>query len=145
MQTTIIQAAPEVVRAFVQEYFDAWKGTDEDKILGYYSEEVVIQLPTGTLEGHAAVRDNFVRPFITGFPGNVHAIRTLAHAMNLVAVEWNFEAVHQGRFANIDPTGREVRVQGCSFYAYDLDARVITAGRIYFDLSTLLQQIGARG
>jgi ketosteroid isomerase-like protein len=84
MQTTTIQAAPEVVRAFLEEYFDAWKGTDEDKILAYYSEEVVIQLPTGTLKGKAAVRDNFVRPFITAFPGNVHAIRNLAHGMNLV-------------------------------------------------------------
>jgi steroid delta-isomerase-like uncharacterized protein len=144
MQTTTIQAAPEVVRAFLEEYFDAWKGTDEDKILAYYSDEVVIQLPTGTLKGKAAVRDNFMRPFITAFPGNVHAIRNLAHAMNLVAVEWTFEAVHQGPFANLEATGKQVRVPGCSFYEYDLDAKVITAGRIYFDLNTLLQQLGAR-
>src|SRR5262245_51986402 len=58
------QAAPEEVRAFVQEYFDAWKGTDEDKILSYYSDDVVIHLPSGSLEGKAAVRDHFVRPFV---------------------------------------------------------------------------------
>ena len=87
MQAVAIQAAPEDVRAFIQEYFDAWKGTDEHKILAYYSDDVVLDLPTGTLEGKTAVRDNFVRPFIAGFPGNVHAIRNLAHARNLVAVE----------------------------------------------------------
>src|SRR5258707_931556 len=59
MQVAAAQAAPENVRAFIQEYFDAWKGTDEDKILAYYSDDVVIQLPTGTLEGKIAVRDNF--------------------------------------------------------------------------------------
>lgn len=62
----------------IQQCFDAWKGTHEDKILAYYSEDVVINLPTGKLDGRTAVRDNFVRPFIAAFPGNVHAIRNLA-------------------------------------------------------------------
>ena len=95
MQTTTVEARPEVVHAFVQEYLDAWKGTDKDKILAYYRDDVVLQLPTGTLEGKAEVRDNFVRPFIGAFPGNLHAIRNLVHATNLVAVEWNFEAMHR--------------------------------------------------
>jgi steroid delta-isomerase-like uncharacterized protein len=142
MQAAAIQPAPEDVRAFIQEYFDAWKGTDEHKILNYYSDDVVIQLPTGTLEGKAAVRDNFVQPFIAAFPGNVHSIRNLAHAKNLVAVEWSFDAVHNGPFANIEATGKKVQVPGCSFYEYDLRNRRIPAGRIYFDFATLLRQIG---
>jgi steroid delta-isomerase-like uncharacterized protein len=143
MQAVGLQAEPEDVRAFIQEYFDAWKGTDEARILAYYSDDVVLQLPTGTLQGKAAVRDNFVRPFITGFPGNVHAIRNLAHAKNLVAVEWSFEAVHTGTFAGTPATGKAVQVPGCSFYEYDLGTRTIPAGRIYFDVATLLRQIGA--
>ena len=143
MQVAAAQAAPENVRAFIQEYFDAWKGTDEDKILAYYSDDVVIQLPTGTLEGKIAVRDNFVRPFIAAFPGNVHSIRNLAHAKNLVAVEWSFDALHKGDFGKIEATGKRVQVPGCSFYEYDLGSRKIPAGRIYFDFATLLRQIGA--
>ena len=143
MQVAAAQAAPENVRAFVQEYFDAWKGTDEQKILAYYSDDVVLHLPTGILEGKTAVRDNFVRPFIAAFPGNVHSIRNLAHARNLVAVEWSFEAAHKGTFANIEATGKKVQVPGCSFYEYDLVTRKIPAGRIYFDFATLLRQIGA--
>ena len=143
MQATGMQAAPEDVRAFIQEYLDAWKGIDEHKILAYYSDDVVLHLPTGTLEGKTAVRDNFVRPFIAAFPGNVHAIRNLAHAKNLAAVEWSFEAVHKGPFGNIEATGKQVQVPGCSFYEYDLGTRKIPAGRIYFDFDTLLRQIGA--
>jgi hypothetical protein len=30
----------------------------------------------------------------------------------------------------------------CSFYEYDLATRKIPAGRIYFDLATLMRQIG---
>jgi steroid delta-isomerase-like uncharacterized protein len=143
MQVAAVQAAPDNVRAFIQEYFDVWKGIEEDKILAYYSDDVVIHLPTGTLEGKTAVRDNFVRPFIAAFPGNVHSIRNLAHAKNLVAVEWSFEATHKGAFANIEATGKKVQVPGCSFYEYDLGTRKIPAGRIYFDFATLLRQIGA--
>jgi steroid delta-isomerase-like uncharacterized protein len=141
MQSTSVVSAPETVGAFVQEYFDAWKGTDVQKILAYYSDDVVIQLPTGTLEGKSAVRDNFVIPFVNGFPGNVHSICNLAHANNLVAVEWRFDAIHKGRFANIEATERTVRVLGCSFYEYNLESRTIHAGRIYFDLATLMRQI----
>jgi steroid delta-isomerase-like uncharacterized protein len=141
MRSTFLVSAPETVGAFVQEYFDAWKGTDVQKILAYYSDDVVIQLPTGTLEGKSAVRDNFVIPFVNGFPGNVHSIRNLAHADKLVAVEWRFDAVHKGSFANIEATGRTVQVFGCSFYEYNLESRKIHAGRIYFDLATLMRQI----
>jgi steroid delta-isomerase-like uncharacterized protein len=142
MQNAAVQATPGDIRTFVQKYFDAWKGTDEDKILAYYSDDVVIHLPTGTLEGKMAVRDNFVRPFIAGFPGNVHSIRNLAHTKNLVAVEWSFDAEHRGTFANIEATGKKVQVLGCSFYEYDLTTKKIPAGRIYFDFATLLRQIG---
>jgi steroid delta-isomerase-like uncharacterized protein len=143
MQVAAVQAAPEAVRAFIQDYFDAWKGTDEHKILAYYSDDVVIHLPSGVLEGKTTVRDNFVRPFIAAFPGNVHSIRNLAHAKNLVAVEWNFDAVHKGAFAKVEATGKKVQVPGCSFYEYALGTRKIPAGRIYFDFATLLRQINA--
>src|SRR5438876_1674854 len=143
MQVAAVQAAPENVRAFIQEYFDAWKGTDEDKILAYYSDDVVIHLPAGTLEGKTDVRDNFVRPFITAFPGNVHSIRNLAHAKNLVAVEWTFDALHKGDFGKIEATGKKVQVPGCSFYENYLGSSKFPEGRIYFDLATLLRQIDA--
>jgi steroid delta-isomerase-like uncharacterized protein len=141
MQTVLTQAELEDVRAFIQEYFDAWRGTDEENILAYYSDDVVLHLPTGTLEGKTAVLDSFVRPFITGFPGNVHAIRNVAHVRDLVAVEWSFEAVHTGTFANMPATGKAVQVSGCSFYEYDRRSNTIPAGRIYFDLATLLRQM----
>src|SRR5215467_6511868 len=80
MSATVTQASSESVRTFVQEYFDAWKGTDDGKILAYYADNVVIHLPSGILRGKSAVRDNFVQPFVAGFPGNVHSIRNLAFA-----------------------------------------------------------------
>jgi predicted ester cyclase len=71
------------------------------------------------------------------------SIQNLAHARNLVAVEWSFEATHTGSFANVAATHKRVRLPGCSFYEYDLATRIIPAGRIYFDFATLMRQIGA--
>lgn len=133
---------PTVVRSFVEEYFEAWKGVDVDQIMSFYADSILLQVPTGVAEGKQAVRERFVTPFVAAFPGNVHSIVHLAHAPNLVAVEWTFEAVHQGEFAGLPASGRRVHVPGGSFYEYNLEARLITAGRIYFDRNTLLRQIG---
>jgi ketosteroid isomerase-like protein len=50
------------VESFINEYYGAWGGTDEDLILSYYSENVVLQIPGLLMEGKEAVRDQFARP-----------------------------------------------------------------------------------
>jgi steroid delta-isomerase-like uncharacterized protein len=131
------------VEAFINEYFRAWQGTDVDLILSYYSDDISLRIPGATMNGKVAVRDQFVRPFITAFPGNLHVAKNLIFGSNVVVVEWSFEAQHKGAFAGRSATGVHVQVPGCSVYEYDLTRRQITGGRIYFDSSTLLKQIGA--
>jgi len=130
------------VESFINEYFGVWQGTDEERIMSYYAENVVIQLPGTCLEGKAAVREQFVRPFITGFPGNLHIAKNMIFGREVVVVEWSFEAEHKGPFAGCAATGNQVKVPGCSVYEYDSTKRQITAGRIYFDVGTLVKQIG---
>ncbi len=142
MQAIATQFTTEEVREFLDAYFDAWKGTDEDAILAYFSDSVVIEMPLGTLVGKAAVREHFVHPLVTAFPGNVHAIQKVAFAPEMVAAEWIFQAVHTGPFAGLPASGKAVALPGSSFYEHDLSARKITAGRIYFDVGALLRQIG---
>lgn len=131
------------VELFINEYFGAWQGTDEDRIMSYYDENVVLQIPGSRMEGKTAVREQFVRPFITGFPGNRHIAQNMIFGQGVVVVEWSFEAEHNGTFAGLPATGAHVRVPGCSVYEYDSVKRQITGGRIYFDVGTLLKQIGA--
>lgn len=131
------------VESFINEYFGVWQGTDEDLIMSYYAEKVLIQVPGTLMEGQTAVREQFVRPFITGFPGNRHIAKNMIVGKDVVAVEWSFEAEHKGPFAGRQATDAYVQVPGCSIYEFDSTKRQITAGRIYFDLGTLLRQIGA--
>ena len=129
------------IESFIHEYFDAWGGTDENRIMSYYAENATVQIPGTLMQGRSAVREQFVRPFITGFPGNRHAVKSWTFGRNTVVVEWSFEAIHKGRFADHAATGASVEVPGCGVYEYDSVNRQITAARIYFDVATLLKQL----
>src|SRR5215475_3813885 len=129
------------VEAFVHEYYDAWSGTDLDRIMSYYADDVVLQIPGLLMEGNEAVRNQFARPFTTAFPGNRHFVKKMIFGPGVVTVEFSFEAEHKGPFAGHAATGARITLPGCGVYEYDAAKRQITAGRIYFDVGTLLQTI----
>jgi len=131
------------VRTFIDKYFDAWSGTDEDLILSFYSETVSLELPGTVINGKADLRDQFVRPFVAGFPGNRHVVKNMIFGKDVVVVEWSFEATHKGPFAGTAATGTDVKLPGCGVYQFDPLQRQITAARIYFDVTTLLKQISS--
>ena len=136
-------ASDSDVRAFFDEYFEAWSGTDEDLILSYYSETISLEIPGMIINGKTALRDQFVRPFVAGFPGNHHVVKSMIFGENVVVVEWSFEAAHKGTFAGTAATGTAVSLPGCGVYQFDPVKRQVTAARIYFDVTTLLKQISS--
>jgi ketosteroid isomerase-like protein len=136
-------ASADDIRAFIAQYFEAWSGTDEDLILSYYAENVSLEIPGAIINGRAAVRDQFVRPFIAGFPGNRHIAKNMIFGDRAVIVEWSFEANHTGPFAGRAATNSAVKLPGCGVYEFDAATRTISAGRIYFDVATLLRQISS--
>jgi steroid delta-isomerase-like uncharacterized protein len=135
-----VQVASDI-RVFIQEYFDAWEESKVDKILAYFSEDVVIDLLGGPalLEGKKAVADNFVAPFTTAFPGMLHNMRNYIQHGNQVVVEWLFTAVHSGNYGPFAPTGRKIELPGCSVYT--IENGKITRGNLYFNGPTLIEQV----
>jgi steroid delta-isomerase-like uncharacterized protein len=131
------------IRAFIDDYFRAWGGSDEERILSYYSDSVSVAIPGMVMEGKAALRDEFVRPFIAAFPGNRHVVKNMIFGRDVVAVEWSFEGEHTGPFAGRAASGVGIKVPGCGVYELDAANRKITGARIYLELTTLLKQISA--
>jgi steroid delta-isomerase-like uncharacterized protein len=140
---TVVIASDSDVRAFIEEYFEAWSETDEALILSYYSETISLEIPGNIITGKAALRDQFVRPFVAGFPGNHHVVKNMIFGEDVVVVEWSFEAVHKGAFAGTAATGSAVKLPGCGVYQFDPIKRQITSARIYFDVTALLKQISS--
>src|SRR5262247_1965013 len=87
------------VESFIKEYYDAWGGTDEDRIMSFYADDVTVQIPGSLMQGKAALREQFVRPFIAGFPGNRHVVKRTTCGREAVIVEFDFVAEHTGSFA----------------------------------------------
>jgi len=143
MAASTALASMSDIRAFIDEYYQAWGGTDEDRILSYYAESVSVELPGMLINGKAALRDQFVRPFIAAFAGNRHIVKNMIFGKDIVVVEFSFEADHSGPFAGRAATGAAVKLPGCGVYEYDPVSRQITAARIYFDVTTLLKQISS--
>jgi len=143
MAVSTIVASETDVRAFIDEYFKAWEGTDENRILSYYAENVSLEIPGTTINGKSSLRDHFVRPFVAGFPGNRHIVKNMMFGKDAVVVEWSFEADHSGPFRGRAATGAEVKLPGCGVYEFDPMHRQITSARIYFDVATLLKQISS--
>jgi predicted ester cyclase len=94
-------------------------------------------------KGEAALRDQFVRPFIAAFAGNRHIVKNMVFGKDIVVVEFSFEADHNGPFAGRAATGIPVKVPGCGVYQFDSVNRKITVARIYFEFATLLKQIAS--
>ena len=138
--STAIESVSDV-ESFIKEYYDAWSGTDLDRIMSYYSDDVVLQIPGLLMEGKEAVLNQFARPFTTAFPGNRHFVKNMIFGPGVVTVEFSFQAEHTGPFAGHAATGAQISLPGCGVYEYDSATRQITAGRIYFDMETLLQTI----
>jgi len=129
------------IESFLIEYYAAWGGTDEDRIMSYYADNVTVQIPGSLMQGKSAVREQFVRPFITGFPGNRHFVKNIVFGRHAAVVEFTFKAEHKGPFAGTAATDARIELPGCGVYGYDPASRQITSAHIYFDVGTLLKQI----
>jgi len=114
---------------FVQDYYNAWAGTDEARILSFYSDQVVFEVSGMVMEGKDALRVQFIRPFLKAFPGMRHHVKRMTQGPGVIVVEFTFEAHHSGAYAGQSPTGVQIELPGCGVYQYDAVRRQITAGR----------------
>jgi ketosteroid isomerase-like protein len=119
-----VEASP--LRSFMDQYFEAWREGAPEKVLGYFSEDAVINLwgPAGTLAGKKMVAEKWVIPTVTNYPGNIHQIKSFLEAGDQVAVEWLFTG------ANVS-TGKEINIPGCSVYW--VSGGLIRRGNVYFN------------
>jgi hypothetical protein len=129
------------IESFMVEYYAAWGGMDEDRIMSYYADDLTVQIPGSLMQGKSAVREQFVRPFITAFPGNRHFVKNMIFGRDVAVIEFTFRAEHKGPFAGHAATDARIELPGCGVYHYDSARRQITSAHIYFEVGTLPKQI----
>lgn len=66
--------------------------------------------------------------------------RNILYADGQAVGEWDFVGKHVGEFVGIPASGKSVRVPLCVVYQVENDK--ITQGRVYFQMASLLRQLG---
>jgi len=88
---------------------------------------------------------DYVEGFLTAFPDLHFELGTKVAQGDLVAVSWTSTGTHTGPLRtptgdSIPPTNKKVRGTGSSFYQFK-DGKIISS-QLYWDMTTLLAQIG---
>ena len=89
--------------------------------------------------GHEAIFRTMKSFYSEAFDGTFEETNTIIAEENAVT-EGYLVGKHVGEFAGVPATGRDVRVPMCVIY--DVHAGYIQRARIYFQMATLLQQLG---
>jgi steroid delta-isomerase-like uncharacterized protein len=90
--------------------------------------------------GPKAVADRYLQQW-RGFPDfKVRVRRLVVEGSNYVVTENEWRGTHRGPFFGIPPTGKRVRVRACVLWEFR--GRRLRAETVYFDLATVLTQIG---
>ncbi len=115
----------------IRAYYAAWVADDLDTVMDYCTDDVVaINIPIGPLRGKPAVRDFFAR-FGRGVTDKRYDIHRILESADSAVVEG---------VENYCKNGRQVSLPYMSTFLFR-DGR-ICEWRDYFDLQTVLQQLG---
>jgi predicted ester cyclase len=128
----------ERIRATVMPYFDS-----QHSDVSMMADNVVFTV-MGTGQEHRgpdAVQGMLHYFYHLAFEATAEPKRFVFGENNAVW-EGEFVGRHIGEFAGIPATGKDVRVPLC--VVYDVENDQITAGRIYFEMPALLQQLGVQ-
>ena len=91
--------------------------------------------------GPKAVADRYLQQW-RGFPDfTVRVRRIVAESGNYVVTENEWRGTHRGPFFGIPPTGKKARIRACVLWQFR-GAR-LHSETVYYDLATVLSQIGA--
>ena len=91
--------------------------------------------------GPKAVADRYLQQW-RGFPDfKVRVRRIVAEGSRYVVTENEWRGTHRGEFFGFPPTGKRARVRACVLWEFR--GSRLRADTVYFDLATVLTQVGA--
>jgi steroid delta-isomerase-like uncharacterized protein len=128
-----------------REWFESWNDRDFDRGAALAAADLELtQMPFGvTHQGPEGIRQFF--EFWSGaFPDSKPELVNVVASEDGVTAEGIFRGTHeaplQSPSGEIPATGRRVEVPHC--FVFGIKGGKLAEGRLYFDVATLLQQLG---
>ncbi len=115
-----------------------WNDQDLTAIDDFVSDKCVIHSSLGEFIGKSHLK-TVVQTYLKAFPDISVKNNVVIAENDLVAVQWEVKATHQGEFKDIKPTGRQIAYSGVTIYRINHDK--IVEYWAYLDLNHILKQI----
>ena len=138
MATTDARTLREHREAIVNEHVDAENRHDVEATIATFHDPnyEVNGEPFG---GEGAVRE-LLQGLMDGFPDFHVEVVKMHHADDAVFGEARVTGTHSGEFNGIPPTGKPIDVRVGTLFEFDEDR--LLCEKVYWDVATVLQQIG---
>jgi len=139
--------APEELRrkreTIVRQHLDAENRQDVQGVLDTFATPKYDVKALGAIsDGKEAVHELMTGLF-AGFPDFHVEVLAVHHGTDAVIVEEVMSGTHDGPWAGVPPTGRKMQVACACIFEFQGES--LTCEKVYFDLASILRQLGAMG
>ena len=133
----------ETRERIVREHMESENRHEFDVTMGTFHHPRYEIVPTGDVfDGEEEVARYFAESR-EAFPDQRNELVALHHADDAVIVEFDLKGTYRGSLRGIPPTGTEFTCRTIALFLFDEDRLVCE--RVYFDLATILGQLGLIG
>jgi steroid delta-isomerase-like uncharacterized protein len=127
----------------VREHMDAENRHDFRSALGTFDHPRYELVPTGEVFDGAEEVGRYYEETRTAFPDQRNRVLAVHHADDAVIVEFELSGAPAGsQGAGVDATGRGFTCRMVAIFLFAPGGDRVTCERIYFDLATILTQLG---
>ena len=130
-------------RKVIREHIRQESTQDLDGLLAGMTEDCVcaVNISPKPFVGPKAVADRYLQQW-RGFPDfKVRVRQIIAEGAHYVVTENEWRGTHRGPFFGFAPTGKRAKVRACVLWEFR--GSRLRSESVYFDLATVLSQVGA--
>src|SRR6476661_8725443 len=124
----------------VREHMESENRHEFDVTMGTFKHPRYEIIPTGEIHDGAEAVDRYFKETRAAFPDQRNELIAMHHADDAVVAEFWLKGTHRGPLRGIPPTGREFTCRCAAFFLFE--GEQLVCERVYFDLATILGQLG---
>ena len=133
----------EAREKLVREHMELENQHDFDATIATFHHPRYEIIPTGQVYDGAEEVQQYFDQTRNAFPDQRNELIALHHADGAVIAEFWLRGTHNGPLRGIPPTGKAFECRCTAFFIFDDEGLVCE--RVYFDVATILGQLGLTG
>ena len=127
----------------VREHMESENRHEFDVTMQTFSHPRYEIVPTGEIYDGAAAVDRYYEETRAAFPDQRNELIAMYHADDAVVVEFWLKGTHEGELRGIPPTHKAFTCRCLAIFEFEGEG--ITCERVYFDVATIMGQLGLLG